>query len=360
MRRLRARSIPFALKLGLKPGMKVLDVGCGVGGPMRSIARFSGATIEGVNNNDYQLTKVQQYNEEAGLAGRCSAFKGDFMNLQVPDETYDAAYAFEATCHAPDKVGVFKEIHRALKPGGMFAAYEWCMTSKFDPSSAEHQRTKKGIEEGDSLPDIASIPETLDAVRAAGFELLESHDAAGTCDPATPWYLPLVGETESLLALRRGRAGTVHGTPHDSNPRSVADRTEGFDRGKQDARLGSGGSHRRRRARDLHAQLLLLGTTTGAMMNGARWAPLQALSGRRGPKDLNPWVESAREATLSAALSRGMVRCRSIDRHSRPPDVRAVRREPMGRISRCFGDRSRGRRLLPSPRSQLGGRQGAR
>jgi sterol 24-C-methyltransferase len=197
----------FALKLGLKPGMKVLDVGCGVGGPMRSIARFSGATIEGVNNNDYQLTKVQQYNEEAGLAGRCSAFKGDFMNLQVPDETYDAAYAFEATCHAPDKVGVFKEIHRALKPGGMFAAYEWCMTSKFDPGSAEHQRTKKGIEEGDSLPDIASIPETLDSVRAAGFEVLESHDAAGTCDPATPWYLPLVGETESLLALRRGRAG---------------------------------------------------------------------------------------------------------------------------------------------------------
>src|SRR3954462_8452552 len=33
--------------LGLKPGMKVLDVGCGVGGPMRAIARFSGATVVG-------------------------------------------------------------------------------------------------------------------------------------------------------------------------------------------------------------------------------------------------------------------------------------------------------------------------
>jgi len=197
----------FALKLGLAPGTKTLDVGCGVGGPMRTIARFSGATIEGVNNNDYQLTKMHQYNEEAGLADRCSGFKGDFMNLEVPDETYDAAYALEATCHAPDKVGVFKEIHRTLKPGGLFAAYEWCMTSAFDPNNREHQTIKKGIEEGDSLPDIATIPHVLKALRTSGFEVIESHDAANTCDPETPWYLPLVGETESLLAIRRGRAG---------------------------------------------------------------------------------------------------------------------------------------------------------
>ena len=54
----------LALRLGLQRGMKVLDVGCGVGGPMRSIARFSGATIEGVNNNDYQLEKVRLHNQD--------------------------------------------------------------------------------------------------------------------------------------------------------------------------------------------------------------------------------------------------------------------------------------------------------
>ncbi|MBW2720590.1 MAG: methyltransferase domain-containing protein [Deltaproteobacteria bacterium] len=195
----------FALKLGLAPGMKVLDVGCGVGGPMRTIARFSGATIEGVNNNEYQLTKVSEYNKETGLADLCSGFKGDFMNLEVADGTYDAAYAFEATCHAPDKVGAFKEIYRTLKPGASFAGYDWCMTDAFDPSNAEHQRIKKGIEEGDSLPDIATIPEMLDALRAAGFEVIESHNAADVCDPETPWYLPLVGETsrgESVASSR--------------------------------------------------------------------------------------------------------------------------------------------------------------
>ena len=69
----------LALRLGLQRKMKVLDVGCGVGGPMRSIARFSGATVEGVNNNDYQLEKVAIHNRKAGLSQVCSAFKGDFM-----------------------------------------------------------------------------------------------------------------------------------------------------------------------------------------------------------------------------------------------------------------------------------------
>ena len=48
--------------------------------------------------------------------------------MQAEDSTYDAAYQIEATCHAPDYVGVYKEILRVLKPGGLFAGYEWCMT----------------------------------------------------------------------------------------------------------------------------------------------------------------------------------------------------------------------------------------
>lgn len=197
----------LALRLGLQAGTKVLDVGCGVGGPMRSIARFSGATVEGINNNDYQLEKVQAHNARAGLGHLCSAFKGDFMRMQVSDGSYDAAYAIEATCHAPDKAACFGEIHRVLKPGAFFAGYEWCMTSKFDPADPRHQWIKNEIETGDGLPDIASIPQTLAALKSAGFEVLDSFDAALLSDPETPWYLPLVGELENLATLRRGRLG---------------------------------------------------------------------------------------------------------------------------------------------------------
>src|SRR3954467_5938364 len=79
--------------LGLRPGMRVLDVGCGVGGPMRAIARFSGATVVGANNNDYQNQRGTGKKGEARLADRCSFLKADFMRLPVDDASYDAVYA---------------------------------------------------------------------------------------------------------------------------------------------------------------------------------------------------------------------------------------------------------------------------
>src|SRR6056297_1000560 len=49
-------------RLGLKPGMRVLDMGCGVGGPMRNMAIFSGAKIDGITINEYQVNIGNKYN----------------------------------------------------------------------------------------------------------------------------------------------------------------------------------------------------------------------------------------------------------------------------------------------------------
>lgn len=58
----------LALKLNIGQGSQVLDVGCGIGGPMRAIARFSGATITGINNCDYQVRKHTETNTLSCLA----------------------------------------------------------------------------------------------------------------------------------------------------------------------------------------------------------------------------------------------------------------------------------------------------
>jgi sterol 24-C-methyltransferase len=183
----------LALKLGLKPGMKVLDIGCGVGGPMRAIARFSGATVVGINNNGYQIERGNKQNADARLAHLCSFLKSDFMNMPVPDASVDAVYAIEATCHAPDKVALFKEILRTMKPGTEFAGYEWCLTDKYDPNNAEHRRLKHGVETGDALPDLWHWKDVLGALEQAGFQVIEHADVALNSDPETPWYEPLAG-----------------------------------------------------------------------------------------------------------------------------------------------------------------------
>ncbi|CAI9764978.1 unnamed protein product [Fraxinus pennsylvanica] len=106
----------LALQLGLKPGQKVLDVGCGIGGPLREIARFSSTSITGLNNNEYQITRGKALNRVAGVDKTCDFVKADFMKMPFPDNSFDAIYAIEATCHAPDAVGCYKEIYRVLKP----------------------------------------------------------------------------------------------------------------------------------------------------------------------------------------------------------------------------------------------------
>jgi len=61
-------------------------------------------------------------------------------------------------------VGVYSEIYRVLKPGSVFACYEWCMTDEYDSNNEEHRRIKKQIEEGDGLPDICHTSVCLNAL----------------------------------------------------------------------------------------------------------------------------------------------------------------------------------------------------
>ncbi|XP_058073696.1 cycloartenol-C-24-methyltransferase-like isoform X2 [Magnolia sinica] len=190
----------LALQLGLKPGMKVLDVGCGIGGPQREIARFSSTVITGLNNNEYQISRGTELNRLARVDESCNFVKADFMKMPFCDDSFDAIYAIEATCHAPDVLGCYKEIYRVLKPGQCFAAYEWCMTDSFDPNNKNHQKIKAEVELGNGHPDIRSMEQCLDALKLAGFEVLWEKDLA--TDSPVPWYLPLDASHFSLSSFR--------------------------------------------------------------------------------------------------------------------------------------------------------------
>jgi len=65
--------------MGIREGMKVLDVGCGVGGPAREIVKFTGANVVGLNNNDYQIQRGTQYAANEGLSDKLTFVKSDFM-----------------------------------------------------------------------------------------------------------------------------------------------------------------------------------------------------------------------------------------------------------------------------------------
>ena len=69
----------LAHKMNLTDNMRVLDVGCGVGGPAREIVKFAGVNVVGFNNNDYQIERATAYAAKEGLSDKLSFVKGDFM-----------------------------------------------------------------------------------------------------------------------------------------------------------------------------------------------------------------------------------------------------------------------------------------
>jgi len=196
----------LADRLSLKPGMRVVDVGCGIGGPLGNLVRYSGAHFTGVNNNAFQIQRAQKINRD--ILSSCDFLLCDFMNIQCEDESYDAAVNIEALAHAPDKVASYREVFRVLRPGGGFAGYEWCMKEeRFDSSKPDHLRIKTDIMKGNGLPDISTQEEVTSALREAGFELIEARDVGAESDPRTPWYKPLEGGGVSLSGITRTPLG---------------------------------------------------------------------------------------------------------------------------------------------------------
>ena len=185
----------LALRLGLARGTTAVDVGCGVGGPARSIARFSGAAVTGVNINGLQCRLARELNTGYGVpasgAGSVAVVEADFTKMPLASASFDAAYGVEATCHAPDRTEVFREIFRVLKPGGRFACYEWAMTDKWDEKNVEHNAAKLDIEVGNGIVLLSRRAHILGALRAAGFELEECEDKALTSQ--VEWFLPTKG-----------------------------------------------------------------------------------------------------------------------------------------------------------------------
>ena len=200
----------LASRLQMTDKTLALDVGCGVCGPMRNISVFSGAKIEGITINHYQVKIGNKYNQINGLGDRCRATQGDFQSLPWADSTFDCAYQIEATCHSPDRVATFTGIARVLKKGGLFAGYEWCTLDTYDPKKKDHVRVKEGIEVGNSLPTIVHYSEVVRCLEASGFEVIDHFDAnrGQHSKLEIPWYDTLKG-TYSITGFRMTHAGRI-------------------------------------------------------------------------------------------------------------------------------------------------------
>lgn len=196
-----------ARDLGLKPGDKVLDLGCGRGRVAAHIAKYSGARVTGLNIDPDSMAQARVLNEELGLEDEFII--KDFNDLPLPfeNETFDGFYNIQAFSLARDHKALFKEVFRVLKPGARFSSLDWVKYPAYDETNPEHaelMRRVKPLIGAVGTPTPASFEEAL---REAGFRITRSDNASTATDGL---QAPLIDKVDIYFrSLRRVIVGLV-------------------------------------------------------------------------------------------------------------------------------------------------------
>lgn len=111
--------------LGLKPDMKVLDVGSGVGGSAFYMAQEYGVHVHGLDLSSNMLSLAHERLQELKLESQVSFEYGDILESNA-DAEYDLVYSRDAFLHIEDKARLFQVLKRALKPNGLLFITDYC------------------------------------------------------------------------------------------------------------------------------------------------------------------------------------------------------------------------------------------
>lgn len=110
--------------LGLGAGMHVLDVGCGIGGPLRRLASVHGCQMTGVDLVFDYCALAQILTERVGLAALAKVCCASALAMPFSSASFDVAYTQHVAMNIADKPALYAEVARVLRPGGRFGIYD--------------------------------------------------------------------------------------------------------------------------------------------------------------------------------------------------------------------------------------------
>lgn len=163
-----------ARSAGIGAGSEVLDVGCGVGGTARHLARAFGARVRGLTPNAAQLQLARAQTRERGLEPQVGFDQGWAHRLPYDSGRFDAVLFFESACHFPDRAAFFAEAFRVLRPGGCLAGEDWLAGEGAAPEVRQAWCAR--VEAAWAIPALGSAGEYAALMRQAGFQVELARD----------------------------------------------------------------------------------------------------------------------------------------------------------------------------------------
>lgn len=118
----------LAAQMELAPGLQILDVGSGIGGPARYFAAEHQCKVTGVDLTAEFVQVARSLTRRTKLNHLAEFVQASALDLEFQPETFDRAYMIHVGMNIDDKAGVFREVRRVLKPGGTFAIFDFLRT----------------------------------------------------------------------------------------------------------------------------------------------------------------------------------------------------------------------------------------
>jgi ubiquinone/menaquinone biosynthesis C-methylase UbiE len=125
----RQASEEFIGQLDLSSDDHVLDVGCGLAGTSRFVASTCGCRVCGIDLTPEFIATARALCSWVGLADRIELHEGSALATPFEASTFDAAFMLHVGMNIEDKAGLFAEVWRVLRPGGVFGVYDVMRTS---------------------------------------------------------------------------------------------------------------------------------------------------------------------------------------------------------------------------------------
>ncbi|MDQ2785455.1 MAG: methyltransferase domain-containing protein [Chloroflexota bacterium] len=117
-------TLSLIARAGLRPGMHVLDVGGGLGGPARTLAAEAGCIVTVLDLSEEFCRVGAMLTARTGLSDAVTFQHGSALAMPFADERFDAVWTQHATMNIADKERLYAEIHRVLRPGGRLAMHD--------------------------------------------------------------------------------------------------------------------------------------------------------------------------------------------------------------------------------------------
>lgn len=181
----------LADQAGFRPGDRLIDLGCGIGGPATAIAAHTGARVTGVNISGVQVEIARARSLDAGVRDLLDFVKADIMDLPFGPGEFDGAFSIEALCHTPDKNLAYAQIARVLKPGAPFVGTNWFHADGI--SQADYAQWIEPICQTLAIPQLLPYGELGHALEEAGFEVgaVSEYREHGAVEPNWKLFDPI-------------------------------------------------------------------------------------------------------------------------------------------------------------------------